>query len=186
MAAPPRRRFNAWALVVVIAAIAWPIAEFALIIRVADWIGIGWMIMVMIGTAILGGWLMGRESRQSRAAYRDLRTARRTPQAEVIDVLLIMAGGILLLLPGFIGDVVGLILILPFTRPLPRWGATRLLNRWLQGRGVDVARLTVASTPGTIIQGETVPDSEDPPDSASSEEDGPDDGQIIIRGEIEP
>src|SRR6059036_4351493 len=44
----------------------------------------------------------------------------RTPAREVVDGALVVIGGVLLMIPGFITDAVGLLLLLPPTRALTR------------------------------------------------------------------
>ena len=46
------------------------------------------------------------------------------PAQQLTDAALVLVGGVLLLLPGFLTDLVGLVFLLPFTRPVTR--------RWLQ------------------------------------------------------
>lgn len=173
----------------VVVGLAYSLLEISLIIWVSGQIGALWSLAIMIGTAVLGGWLMGVEWRRSATAYRKLRAEGKAPEGELLDVLLIMAGGLLLFLPGYVGDVLGLFVILPFTRPIVRRGASAVIDRWMRSRGVDVTRLRVASNPGTVIEGETVSDSDSPstgPDTPmGSSEQSPDD-PIVIRGEIEP
>ncbi len=170
--------------------LAYGVAELAVFIWISTQIGVLWSLVVVLGTAVLGGWLMARESRSSLAAYRRLRAEGRSPEGEILDVLLIMLGGILLFLPGYLGDVIGLVAILPFTRPLLRRGASALLNRRLRRRGVDVTRLRMQTSSGTIIEGETVIEQRfDPTQSATVKEPPSDespDGPVIIRGEIDP
>ncbi|WP_051208560.1 FxsA family protein [Propionicicella superfundia] len=190
---PASGGFSWRALLRVLAIVAYPFAELAVFLWVGNLIGVWWSLAVILGTAVLGGWLVGLESRASAAAYRQLREAGRSPEGEILDVLLIMLGGILLFLPGYIGDVVGLLAILPFTRPLLRSGASALVDRWLRRRGVDVTRLRMVTNASTVIEGETVADAAG--GAASTEERGPDtprtpgddpDDPLVIRGEIEP
>jgi UPF0716 protein FxsA len=178
--------------------VAYPFAELAVFIWVGGHIGFWWSLAVILGTAVLGGWLVGLESRKSAAAYRQIRAEGRSPKSEILDVLLITLGGILLFLPGYIGDVLGLIAILPFTRPLLRSGASVLIDRWLRRRGVDVTRFRMVTDTSTVIEGETVDDADaqrptgrrpGPPerDDKATPRPGDDpDDPVIIRGEIEP
>jgi UPF0716 protein FxsA len=90
-----------------------------------------------------------------------------------------MVGGLFLMLPGFISDVIGLICLLPFTRPLGRWLLTWLVGRAATNRGLNLDTLrtqaTILTDPTSVIRGETVPDERREP---AAEE-------IIIRGEVE-
>jgi UPF0716 protein FxsA len=102
-----------------------PIAELAVIIQVGQLIGVWWTIGLLIADSVLGGLLMRS---QGRAAWRRFNAAlaeRRAPAREVLDGVLVIFGGALLLTPGFITDVFGLVFLLPPTRALLR----RLLVR---------------------------------------------------------
>jgi UPF0716 protein FxsA len=100
--------------------IAVPIAELAVIIQVGQAIGVWWTILILVADSILGSVLMRS---QGRAAWRRFNAALqggRVPAREVADGVLIIFGGALLLTPGFITDVFGLLFLLPPTRALIR------------------------------------------------------------------
>ena len=100
--------------------IAVPIAELAVIIRVGDAIGVWWTIAILVADSVLGSLLMRS---QGRAVWRRFNTALqsgRPPAREVADGVLVIFGGALLLTPGFITDIFGLLLLLPPTRAVIR------------------------------------------------------------------
>src|SRR4051794_21256300 len=97
-----------------------PIAELAIIIQVGQAIGVWWTIALLIGDSLLGAWLMRS---QGRAAWRRFNAAMgsgRVPAREVLDGVLVIFGGALLLTPGFISDILGILLLLPPTRAIAR------------------------------------------------------------------
>jgi UPF0716 protein FxsA len=74
----------------------------------------------------------------------------------VIDGMLLAAAGVLIVLPGFVSDVLGLLLLLPPTRGLVR---RRLLRAAERGTPAQFA-------PGAVIEGEVVDEPAPPrPDS---------------------
>jgi UPF0716 protein FxsA len=107
--------------------ICWPIAELLVAIQVADAIGVLATIVLLIAGWPLGAWALRS---RGRAAWRRLATAlsdggtARTPSGpparEVVDGALVVVGGMLLMVPGFITDVLGIFLLLPPTRALAR------------------------------------------------------------------
>jgi UPF0716 protein FxsA len=102
-----------------------PIAEIAVIIQVGEAIGVWWTIALLIADSVLGSMLMRS---QGRAAWRRFNAAvaeGRPPAREVLDGVLVIFGGALLLTPGFLTDVLGLLFLLPPTRAVVR----RLLVR---------------------------------------------------------
>jgi UPF0716 protein FxsA len=105
--------------------ICWPIAELYVAIQVADAIGALYTVLLLIASWPLGSWALRS---QGRAAWRRLATAvaeGRPPAREVLDGALVLAGGVLLIAPGFITDVIGLSLLLPPTRALLRLAVIR-------------------------------------------------------------
>lgn len=105
--------------------ILWPIAELFVAIEIANAIGVLLTVLLLIAGWPLGVWLVRAEG---RAAWRRLRAAvaaDRPPAREVLDGALVMAGGALLIVPGFITDAIGLVLLAPPTRALARLGILR-------------------------------------------------------------
>jgi UPF0716 protein FxsA len=100
--------------------IAVPIAELAVIIQVGQAIGVWWTIAILVADSVLGSLLMRS---QGRAAWRRFNEALRTgrvPAREVADGVLVIFGGALLLTPGFLSDIFGLLFLLPPTRAVIR------------------------------------------------------------------
>jgi UPF0716 protein FxsA len=104
--------------------ILWPIAELFVAIKVAEVIGVLLTVVLVLAGWPIGIWLTKAEG---RAAWRRLSaavTAGRPPGRQVVDGALVLAGGVLLIIPGFITDVLGLVLLAP-TRRLARNAITR-------------------------------------------------------------
>jgi len=117
------------ALLLIVAFIVVPLAELALIIEVGQALGLPATIAILLADSILGGLLMRA---QGRAAWRRLREAMdagRVPHRETLDGALVIFGGALLLTPGFITDVVGLLLLIPPTRAVARRIASAMIAR---------------------------------------------------------
>ncbi|MGY1812405.1 FxsA family protein [Blastococcus sp. SYSU D00820] len=103
------------------------LAEIVVLVLVASQIGAGWTILLTLGTSALGLLLLAS---QGTRALRDLRERAREhrPAGRALgDAGLVAVGGLLMLLPGLIGDVLGLLCLLPPTRPLVRALLGRLL-----------------------------------------------------------
>jgi UPF0716 protein FxsA len=117
-------------LLLVLLFIVVPILELFVIIQVGEAIGVLPTIALLIVDSVLGSMLMRS---QGRAAWRRFNAALvegRIPHREVLDGALVIFGGALLLAPGFLTDVLGIILLLPPTRTLVRGiVARRLLPR---------------------------------------------------------
>ena len=108
--------------------VLWPVAELVVFIKVAEAIGLLDAFLLLIAAVPLGIWALRS---QSRSAWRRLSTAvaeRRTPTKEVLDGTLVLIGGCLLIVPGFITDALGVLLLFPPTRGLARWIALRAIE----------------------------------------------------------
>jgi UPF0716 protein FxsA len=114
-----------------------PIAELAVIIQVGQEIGVLWTVAILIADSVLGSVLMRAQGRTAWRRFNAAVQAGRVPAREVLDGALVIFGGALLLTPGFITDVLGLLLLIPPTRAVVR--------RILAGR---LAHRMVASVTG--------------------------------------
>ena len=159
-----RRPVLRWVL---LALVLLPVIEIAVLVMVGRAIGLWWTLGLIILVAVAGTWLARRESGRTYRELQQALSSGRMPADQVTDAILLTVGGFLLLLPGFVSDVLALVLILPFTRPLAR----RLLQAVVASR----ALATVGGTPtggpgrarrapgsGTVIDGEIV-DEQPPP-----------------------
>jgi UPF0716 protein FxsA len=112
--------------------IAVPIAELAVIIQVGQAIGVWWTIGLLVADSLFGSWLMRHQGRATWRRFNEAVQGGRVPTREVLDGALVIFGGALLLTPGFITDILGLILLVPPSRALVRGIlARRLTHRML-------------------------------------------------------
>ena len=105
-----------------------PVVEIWLIVQVGHAIGVIPTIMLLLLDGLLGSWLVRREGRRAWDALRTATSAGRVPTREAADGALVLIGGAFLLAPGFLTDVIGLICVLPFTRPLVRGAVWRFIT----------------------------------------------------------
>lgn len=126
-----RRRVPAWLLVVAFVVV--PLLEIFVLIQVGQVIGPWWTILLLVADSILGTWLIRREGGRAWTALRGALSTGTMPARELADGALILVGGTLMLSPGFVTDLLGILLILPVTRPLARRALTRVVGRRLLG-----------------------------------------------------
>ncbi len=117
-------------LLVVLLFILVPIAEIYVIIKVGGAIGVGPTIALLILDGFLGAFLLRQQGRAAWVRFNRALAENRIPHKEVLDGVLIIFGGALLLTPGFLTDIVGLILLIPPTRAIIR----ALMARIVRGR----------------------------------------------------
>jgi UPF0716 protein FxsA len=113
-----------------------PIAELWVIVQVADQIGVVYTILLLLFVSFAGAWLL---KQQGLATWDRMQASLRRnemPTKEVTDGALILLGGALLLTPGFLTDVVGLILLFPLTRSAVKSAFRSMLSRRVKRRFV--------------------------------------------------
>jgi len=101
-----------------------PIIEVWLLMKVGRVVGALPTVAVLLAISLVGAWLARSQGFRTVIAIRDELAAGRLPAAHFLDGALILAGGILLLTPGFFTDFIGLFFLVPATR--------RLLKVWLR------------------------------------------------------
>lgn len=156
-------------LALVAAFIGVPLVEIYVLVQVGQVIGAWWTILLLVVMSVLGTMLIRHEGgRAWRALTEALRTGR-MPARELADGALILVGGTLMLTPGFVTDVVGILLILPLTRPLARRALTGVVTRRLLASGPLGPRQPggpggpgnarrPGDTGGPVVRGEVVDD----------------------------
>jgi UPF0716 protein FxsA len=157
-----RRRFP-WGLLL-LAFIVVPLVEIYVIIQIGQVIGAWWTILLLIADSILGSWLVKREGSRAWRALRSALDQGRMPARELADGMLILVGGTLMLTPGFVTDLFGILCILPVTRPLGRRVLASLISRHLGGVSLrsEPGRARTQQRPGPVdpddgvVQGEVV------------------------------
>ena len=116
-----------------------PLAELYVILQVGDAIGVIPTILLLAADSVLGSMLLRS---QGRAVWRRFNRALREgrmPHREVQDGVLVIFGGAFLITPGFITDVVGVLLLVPPTRALIRRFAVGRLRHRIEIRAGRVA-----------------------------------------------
>ncbi|HEV2755861.1 MAG TPA: FxsA family protein [Actinomycetota bacterium] len=111
-----------------------PVVELAVIVQVAGEIGVLNTLGLLILVSVAGAWLL---KQQGVAVWRSLQATMargEMPTKEATDGALILLGGALLLTPGFVTDLVGLVFLIPPTRAFVKSGFRKLLGTWAAKR----------------------------------------------------
>lgn len=178
-----RSRRAPWVFPVLVALIiALPILEVWLLIKVGHLIGAPLTIVILFAEAVLGGWLLRREGSRAWKALTDAVQRGSLPVDQATDAALVLVGGVLLMLPGFLTDVFGLVFLLPFTRPLARRIVQALVARRIDTSMVGVVRGRM-NLDGQTIDGEVVDDPH-PPASQPRARQIPPASDEVVTGEV--
>lgn len=116
-----------------------PLAELYVILKVGDAIGAVWTILLLAADSVLGSLLLRSQGRTVWRRFNEAMASGRMPHREVVDGVLVIFGGAFLITPGFLTDIVGILLLLPPTRAAIRRVVVGRLGRRLAvgvaGRG---------------------------------------------------
>lgn len=93
-----------------------PIAELALIIKVGSYLGVWPTIALLIAMSVGGAWLVKWQGIFTLRRIQVELTAGRLPTRQLVDGALIILAGALMLTPGFLTDIAGILLLIPPTR----------------------------------------------------------------------
>ena len=121
-------------LVLVAVFIAVPLAELYLILKVGDVIGWWQTILLLALDSVLGSALLRTQGRAVWRRFNETMAAGRVPHKELQHGVAVIFGGAFLITPGFLTDVIGLLLLLPPTRAVILRLVTRTLTRRMSAR----------------------------------------------------
>ena len=149
-----------------------PILEILVIVAVGEAIGAWPTVLLLLAGCVLGVLIIRHQGARAWRALNQAVQSGRMPARELADGIVVLLGGTLLLVPGFITDVLGLILVLPFTRPVAR----SLLASVISRRMIVVTDRFTGPTVTDGAQWEQQAPPQGPRRSASSDE--------VVEGEI--
>lgn len=97
-----------------------PLVELAVIVQIADQIGLGLTIVTLVLFSVAGAWLVKREGYGVLRRMQDQLDRGEIPTTELVNGVLVLVAGAMLLFPGFVTDTLGLLLLLPPVRAAVR------------------------------------------------------------------
>lgn len=105
------------------------VVELLALVAIVDWLGFAATVFLLVVGGLAGMWLVRREGARAAFALADAVRSGRVPHTEMTDGALVGLAGLLFVIPGFVSDLVGLLLVLPPTRSLARRRLTALAER---------------------------------------------------------
>lgn len=98
--------------------IIYSLVELALLIGIGQIIGVFNTLLLIVATSIIGIYVAKNKGMHSVQNVKNSLARGEAPGPAVIDTMLNFSGGLLLALPGFLTDLFGLLLLMPFTRKM--------------------------------------------------------------------
>ena len=112
-----------------------PMTELVLLIKIGRHIGLLNAILIVIATGIFGASLARWQGLTVIREVQNQLSVGIMPKEEILDGIMILAGGLLLLTPGLITDFIGLTGIIPYTRKWIKYLVKKKLKQMIdEGR----------------------------------------------------
>jgi UPF0716 protein FxsA len=115
-----------------------PMLELYILIKVGSIIGAGPTIVLVILTAIVGAYLAKQQGMHTMYRIRQSLSQNMLPAEELVDAFLILIAGLVLLTPGFITDLLGLLILFPPTRKSFKIWLYKKISQWIDKGDVHV------------------------------------------------
>ncbi|WP_338034364.1 FxsA family protein [Lederbergia lenta] len=106
-----------------------PAMEIGLFILAGKTIGAILTVLLIVLTGLIGAYFAKRQGLEALRKVQEQWRSGQPPGNAMLDAFCVFAGGILLLAPGFITDIVGLLLLLPITKNALRPILIKLLKK---------------------------------------------------------
>lgn len=138
--------------VLLLSAVLSLVAEAVAFVEVGERIGFGWAVLVLVGVSALGPFMIRRAGSGVLARTQDRLAQGELPTRELLDGVVLLLGGVMMCVPGFISDALGLMLMVgPIRRLLIRAGGHHLARRVQAMRAVrrTVIGAGARQAPGT-------------------------------------
>ena len=111
-----------------------PIIEIAILVKIGTLLGFWPTMLIIIATGILGATLARIQGFLVLTRIRTEFQMGRMPAEELTDGLLILIGGILLLTPGLLTDLIGFLMLIQWSRKLFKKWLGKRFSQWVQSR----------------------------------------------------
>lgn len=115
-----------------------PVLEIYVLISLGRHIGLLPTIALLLGAGVLGSFLARLEGLRVMREWQRAMAEGRMPDEGILSGGLVLLGGVLLIVPGFLTDVAGLALLLPPTRRLVARGVRRGIERRMRDGRIKV------------------------------------------------
>lgn len=146
-----------------VAFLAIPLIEIALFIQIGGAIGLGWTLVTVVVTALLGTALVRNQGALALSQVRSSFNDMRDPTEPLAHGAMILFSGALLLTPGFFTDAVGFLLLIPTVRASAfRAIRSRIRVETRNGTGPNHRYHQRGDGQGDIIDGEYTEVTKDP------------------------
>ena len=115
-----------------------PFVEIYLLIKIGSYLGAFNTVVIVILTAFLGALLARYQGLQTMLRVKESLERGEMPAEELLDALLILLAGIVLLTPGFLTDLAGIVILIPKTRGMFKRWLRKKFDAWITQKRIYV------------------------------------------------
>ncbi|MDY4348040.1 FxsA family protein [Pectobacterium brasiliense] len=123
--------------------------EISLFIQVAEVLGVAMTLLLVVFTSCVGVSLVRNQGMKTLVQMQQKMAAGESPAAEMVKSVSLVLAGFLLLIPGFLTDFLGLLLLLPLVQKRLTLKLMPHLHVWRSGPGAGAS-----SSGGNTFEGE--------------------------------
>jgi UPF0716 protein FxsA len=128
------------------------LAEIAVVVAIGQVIGVLTTVLLLVAVSVVGVAMLRRQGTRTLTAFTEAVRSRRDPSPEMVDGMLIGVSAALVLFPGFVSDVLALLLLFPPTRGVVRRRVLRRAARQrAHGQVIVVDSEVVHPDPNPIV-----------------------------------
>ncbi|MFA5451900.1 MAG: FxsA family protein [Dehalococcoidales bacterium] len=115
--------------------------EIIILAVVVRFLGITTAIVIIAATALLGVFVFARIGRAKMNRLRLVLAGNALPEEGILNTVLLFVAGIFLIAPGIIGDIVGILLLVPYSRSRVISAIRKMAEKLISRGQVGAARI---------------------------------------------
>lgn len=120
--------------------IAVPAAEIGVLLLSGNFIGVWPTIGMILFTGVLGAYLAKKQGLETIRRAREQLSYGRMPGEAILDGICVLIGGLLLLTPGFITDITGMLFLAPPTKSMLKRLIMKSFRKWMDRNTITIIR----------------------------------------------
>ncbi|MEH7122775.1 FxsA family protein [Bacillus sp. JJ1532] len=117
-----------------------PAAEIGMLLLSGNFIGVWPTIGLIVFTGVLGAYLAKKQGLETIRRAREQLSYGRMPGDAILDGICVLIGGTLLLTPGFLSDITGLLLLAPPTKSIFKKLMIKWFRKWIDRNTITIIR----------------------------------------------
>jgi len=117
-----------------------PLIELAILVKMGDVMGFWDTIAIIFITGVIGAHLAHSQGLRVWIRIQEELNYGRVPAEELMDGILILIAGFVLITPGFLTDILGFIIVIPWTRNLMKMYLRKKFEQNIRGEKITIIR----------------------------------------------